>query len=232
MSPAATAYLGKRPAVEMYLVHVAGGTGGKSSSQLAETGNSTLKDMREQQFAVGLLTHIQTEMDRLTRNALSADAADCQKDVITPTHRADLNKAAEFRDKNGWNYSVKWEGTSTKCTVTSITDPSQSFHLDLSKPGSCSCGESVTLAKPCIHEMYAARSKNQNAAEVYPSESKTLAWKATYTAMVSATPITHTHTHTPSVFPLRCSPNRRCLSYVCQHMCTHTHVACCNHRAT
>jgi len=85
MSQSARDYLAGTDPSEMYLVYVEGKTGGKSSSQLAETGNSTLSQMSEQELGVGLLGFLRQELARLSEHAIKAEASDSTRTRRLPS---------------------------------------------------------------------------------------------------------------------------------------------------
>ena len=185
MSLAAQQYLAKTPPSELYLVHVNGRTGGKSSSQLAETGNSTLEELRRMQLGTGLLAFMQSDFARMGKNASAALAADPDIDPLAPKIRKQLNQKLEHKANTGWPFSARFEANC--CIVTSLSDPTKSFTLKLGVPGSCSCGESETYGIACDHEIFAARTNNTNLAALYPAYRTVKNWQATYEAMVSNT---------------------------------------------
>jgi len=183
MTQPAQDYLAKTPSSELYLAYVGGKTGGKSSSQLAETGNATLAEMRFQQLTEGLMTFQQNEFTRLEK--IRQKAKDYNPDeLVPPAHRLDLSKMQEEITAKGWDFTATFAEGDGVCVVTSKTDPSKKFYLKLGQPGSCSCGESVAKAVPCIHEIYAARCAGKDPALMYPPQATATAWKATYAAMV------------------------------------------------
>jgi len=181
MSLAAQQYLAKTLPSELYLVHVNGRTGGKSSSQLAETGNSTLEELRRMQLGTGLLAFMQSDFARMGKNASAALAADPDIDPLAPKIRKQLNQKLEHKANTGWPFSARFEANC--CIVTSLSDPTKSFTLKLGVPGSCSCGESETYGIACDHEIFAARTNNTNLAALYPAYRTVKNWQATYEAM-------------------------------------------------
>jgi hypothetical protein len=182
MSQSAQQYLAKTAAEELYLVHVQGRTGGKSSSQLAEAGNSTLLDMRQQQLGNGLLTFLRNDFARMAKNAKTALAMDPAVHELTPKHRKQLDSKITFNTAKGWNLSARFDPD--RCVVTSLSDPTKSYTLKLEEPGSCSCGESLVKAVPCDHEVFAARTANRDPAALYPRHRTVNSWRSTYEAMV------------------------------------------------
>jgi len=228
MTNAAQAYLAKTPESELYLAYVGGKTGGKTSSQLAETGNATLAEMRYQQLVEGLMTFQQNEFTRLTK--IGQRAKDYSPDeLLPPAHRQELKKMQDENTAKGWDFTVTISEGDGVCAVTSKKDPSKKFYLELCQPGSCSCGESASKAMPCIHEVLAARCAGKDPALMYPPQATAAAWKATYAAMVRppAPP------SPPS--PLGCLYSRprvsispsQCFTYPLHMMCTLAPFAIC-----
>ena len=183
MSQPAQEYLRATDSSQLYLVHMDGKTGGKSSSQLAETGNSVLERMREQQLGVGLLQFLGEEMSRLEGIAVKVRGADHTTDALPPNLRKDLDDRVTYNNARGWNLTVAFGGDDSAATVTSRDDPTKSYTLFLHKPHGCSCGSSRVLAKPCKHEIFAARTANVDPASLYSPFDQVAAWKRTYEAM-------------------------------------------------
>jgi len=173
-------YLAGTDPSELYLVHVNGETGGKSSSQLAETGNCTLAQLREQQLGVGLLGFLRQELTRLSEHAVKANASDSSKDMLPPMHREALSGKVTYHEAKGWNLKVAFGGCGSACAVTSKTDPMKSYTLNPDMPGTCSCGASKILGEPCTYEVFAARIFNKDPARLYNAHDTVVAWKNTY----------------------------------------------------
>ena len=109
-------------------------------------------------------------------------ATDKPADAVAPCHRKDLGDKIKKKTEEGWDFSVVFHAD--HCVVTVVSDPTKQFTLELGKPGSCNCGESLVKGIPCDHEMFAAKSSNRSPAESFPVYRTVGAWRVTYEAMV------------------------------------------------
>jgi len=85
-----------------------------------------------------------------------------------------------YHEARGWNLNVTFGGGDAACTVTSGSDPTQSYTLIPDKVGTCSRGASKVMGEPCKHEIFVARAFNKDPARLYSKHDTVVAWKNTY----------------------------------------------------
>ena len=172
--------MAKTPDKELYLCMTGGRTCGKTSSQVAESANNTLIEMRGEEAAKGLLLFIEQEIRRVAKNKERAISYDSQQ-LLPPRVRKNFVALTQSRDNmqlsgkicsarlfpNGW------------AKVTSTKSASLSYMIGLA-PLSCECKESFVTSNPCQQELEKQIAKKAGVETLFAEKDLTKTWKEQY----------------------------------------------------
>ena len=177
--------MAKTPDKELYLCMIGGRTCGKTTSQVAELGNSAILQMRALLPASGLILFISQELKRITKNKEMALAC---KQLLPPRVQASLSLLIKDRERmiaNGKSRSVNLLPNGW-AVVSSVKSPQLSYSIG--PPAlSCRCKEPTITTFPCLHELEKQIEKGAPVCSLVASKDTSKTWKSQY-AELEVTP--------------------------------------------